>query len=293
MKKIKNLFILVISCLTVLSCSEDDKTITVLLDNVERGTVLRTLNFTGTYNVFDPSSDFFIVDMTLEEQDPSGGKDLAEINLYQSFKDNTDDGTDNSKPETLLSTTPSSALGVTEVNLPQFDAKVTLIDALAASGLSVDDINGGDQFIYRLEAVMTDGRIYTNNTGGTVSGGSFFSSPFEYTATVKCVPVDPFAGTYTMKLSDSYADTWDGAFITVTVDGVATNYEPANGAATDTFEIIVPPGTTELSFLYVAGAFEGEHTYTISFTDGVNTVDEAAVDGPAPVPGTIFLNICL
>ena len=290
MKKIKNLFILVISCLTILSCSEDDKTVTILLDNVERGTVLRTLNFTGTYNVFDPSSDFFILDLTLEEQDPSGGDDLSEIKLYQAFKDNTDDGTDNSKPEILLSTTPSSALGVSEVSLPQFDAKFTLTEALAASGLAVSDVNGGDQFVYRLEAIMTDGRIYTNNTGGTVSGGSFFSSPFEYTATIKCVPVIPFAGDYELNLVDSYGDGWDGAFITVTLDGVSTDYTATGGGTKH--DINVPDGTTQFDLLYTPGSFEGEHSYVITFTDGVNIV-EAAIDGPAPVPGTIFLNICL
>jgi hypothetical protein len=54
----------------------------------------------------------------------------------------------------------------------------------------------------------------------------------------------------------------------------------------------VPATATSLDFKYTSGSFEGEHKYKIIFTDGTNTI-EAAADGPAPTPGTIFLNICL
>ena len=79
MKNIKNLFILVISCLTVLSCSEDDKTVTILFDNVERGVALRTLNVTNTYNVFNVTDDVFKFDLSVEAQDQALGDDVTEI----------------------------------------------------------------------------------------------------------------------------------------------------------------------------------------------------------------------
>jgi len=286
MKKIKNFIILIISGFAIVSCSEDDKAISVLLDNVERGAILRTTNFNGTYNIFNLTDDVFKFELGLESQDQSGGDDLLEVRLYQSFNDNTADATDNSKPEVLVSTTPKSAMGTSENGLPTLSTTMLLSEALAVNGLSVDDVFGGDQFLYRLESELTDGRIFTNTVGGTVSGGSFFSSPFAYTVTVKCVPVDPFSGDYVLNLLDSYGDGWDGAFITVTIDGVATDYTATGSGTTHT--VTVPDGTATLSFVYTSGAFEGEHTYVITGPFGVT----AAEDGPGPSTGEIILNIC-
>ena len=286
MKKIKNFIILIISGFAIISCSEDDKAISVLLDNVERGGILRTTNFNGTYNIFNLTDDVFKFELGLEEQDQSGGDDVLEVRLYQSFRDNTDDATDNSKPEALVSTTPKSAMGTSENGFPTLSATMLLSEALTVNGLSQDDVFGGDQFIYRLELELTDGRVFTNTVGGTVSGGSFFSSPFAYTVTVKCVPVDPFSGDYILNLLDSYGDGWDGAFITVTIDGVATDYTATGSGTTHT--VTVPDGTTSLSFVYTSGAFEGEHTYVITGPFGVT----AAEDGPGPSTGEIILNIC-
>jgi hypothetical protein len=286
MKKIKNFIILIISGFAIMSCSEDDKAITVLLDNAERGAILRTTNFNGTYNIFNLTDDVFKFELALEEQDQSGGDDVSEVRIYQSFKDNTDDGTDNAKPEALVSTTPKSAMGTSENGYPTLSTSLLLSEALAINGLTVDDVFGGDQFKYRLELEMTDGRVFSNTVGGTVSGGSFFSSPFEYTVTVKCVPVVPFSGDYILNLKDSYGDGWDGAFITVTIDGDATDYTAEDGGTVHT--VTVPDGTAALSFVYTSGSFEEEHTYIITGPFGVI----AAEDGPAPATGEIILNIC-
>jgi len=279
--------ILIISCIAIVSCSEDDKTISVLLDDVERGAVLRTTNFTGTYNIFNTADDVFKFALSIEEQDQSGGDDVVEVRMYQSFKDNTDDGTDNSKPEVLVTTIPKSAMGTSENGFPTFSTGLLLSEALTLNSLDVSEVFGGDQFIYRLELDLSDGRTFTNNVGGTVSGGSFFSSPFAYTVTVKCVPVIPFEGDYLLNLKDSYGDGWDGAKITVTIDGVATDYTFTSGSAAN-FTVSVPSGTASLSFVYVSGSFEGEHSYVITGPFGV----VAAEDGPAPSTGEIILNIC-
>lgn len=287
MKKIKNFIILIISGFAMMSCSEDDKAITVLLDNVERGAVLRTLNSTNTYNVFNVSDDVFKFDLSAEVQDQMGGDDVSEIRLYQAFKDNTDDGTDNSKSEALVETFPASALTTSANGFPSFSTTLLLSDALTNNGLDISEVFGADQFLYRLELDLTDGRTFTNTVGGTVSGGSFFSSPFAYTVTVKCIPVVPFAGDYVIDFKDSYGDGWDGAKITVTIDGTATDYTITGGSA-GSETITVPNGTTSLSFVYVSGSFEGEHSYVITGPFG----EVAAEDGPSPQTGEIILNIC-
>ena len=282
MKNIKLLALLIINSFIIYSCSTDDKTVDELFDTVERGAILRTLNFTNTYNIFDPTSTTFNFNVSVEAQ----GGDPAEIRLYQSFIDNTDDGTDNSKAEVLVSSMPGSSLTTGANGFPQFDATLDLSQAVSASGLAGGEYFGGDQFLYRFELELTDGRVFSTDVGGTVSGGSFFSSPFQYLVTIKCVPVTPFAGDYELQLVDSYGDGWDGAFITVTIDGVSTDYT-ATGSGTN-HTVTVPGGTTTLTFTYTPGAFEGEHTYKIIGPFG----EVAAEDGPGPAPGEIILNIC-
>lgn len=281
MKNIKNLVILLISGMAILSCSSDDKVIDFIFDNTERGAILRTLNSATTYNFFDPNDAFFQFEVSVEAQ----GGDVSEIRLFQSFKDNTEDATDNSKAEVLVTSAAGSSLTTSDNGFPAFSTTVQLSEALSLNGLSDGEYFGGDQFVYRFELELTDGRVYSDAVGGTVSGGSFFTSPFSYTVTIKCVPVIPFAGDYTLNLADSYGDGWDGAFITVTIDGVATDYT-ADGSGT-IHVVNVPMGTTTLDFNYTSGSFEEEHSYKISYNGLV-----AAEDGPAPGTGTIFLNIC-
>jgi len=291
MKNFKIIVILLISSIVTLSCSTDDKTLDNVLDNIERGAILRTTNSATTYNFFDTNDSFFKFEVGVEVQDVENGELASEIRMYQSFIDNTDDGTDNSKAEVLVSTVPASALGTSANGLPEFNTTILLSEALTLNGLSAGQYNGGDQFFYRFELELTDGRVFTNVVGGTVSGGSFFTSPFAYTVGIKCVPVIPFAGDYTLDLKDSYGDGWDGAFITVTIDGVSTDYDAGDGSGL-VHIVTVPDGTASLVFEYTSGSFEGEHSYVITFTNGVDTVI-AAEDGPGPDVGTIFLNICL
>ncbi len=292
-KYINKFFVLLFAFSLMQSCSTDDKTIDDVLAGVTNGAVLRTISATNTFNFFDPNDSRFVFDVAIEEQDAENGGLISEIRLYQSFTDNLDDGTDNSKPEVLILTETGAGLTVSDFNLPRLDFSSTLAEALAVNGLSAGEFNGGDVFSFRFELELTNGAIYTNtNLGGTVSGGSFFSSPFIYNVGLKCIPITPFAGEYTLDLVDDFGDGWDGAFITVTIDGVSTDYT-AEGDGT-THVVTVPAGTTTLTFTYTPGSFESEHTYTIDYDalDGSDPL-EAAADGPAPAPGEIFLNICL
>jgi len=103
---------------------------------------------------------------------------------------------------------------------------------------------------------------------------------------VACIPVEPVTGDYVLDLEDTYGDGWDGAFITVTIDGTATDYTIDSGS-TANFTINVPAGTTELIFNYTPGNFESEHIWELLAPNG----DTAAAGSPGP-GGEIVLNIC-
>jgi hypothetical protein len=269
------------------SCETDDKIIDEVFDNIQRGAILRTINFDNTYNFYDVDDETYKFNVEVEEQDMENGNLISEIRLYQSFVDNKDDDVDNNKDEVLVATFTQSDLSASENGLPLLNVSMKLSEALAVSGLSEGEYFGGDQFVYRYELALTNGLVFTNNNAsGTVTGGSFYSSPFSYVVKIKCLPVTPFAGDYTILMYDSWGDGWDGAFITVVIDGVSTDY--TTDGSESTHIVNVPEGTTQLEFSYTPGNFEEEHSYIIVDPFG----GEAASDGPAPNPGPILLNIC-
>ena len=62
MKKIFNKFLVFFLAVSVFSCEDVDNTIYDVLDGVQRGAAIRTLEIvSANYNVFDPGSTFEIV----------------------------------------------------------------------------------------------------------------------------------------------------------------------------------------------------------------------------------------
>lgn len=285
MKKINKIVALCFSAI-VLSCSSDDNAIDTLFDNISRGAVLRTVDvISGSFNVFDDSSEFII---ELEEQDLENGGLLESVDVRATFIDNFDDMIDNSVASTAVTSIPASAFAPGPFGLPRTTFSITLSEVRTALGLQSDQLNGGDQFNMEFVLNLTDGRSFTyTDVSGAVQSGSFFRSPFRYGVGVKCVPTSPVPGDYVLTLRDSFGDGWDGAFITVAIDGVSTDYTITDGTS-GTFTITIPDGTTTLEWSYTPGNFEEEHTYELIAPTG----ETAAADGPGPTPGTIVLNIC-
>ncbi len=269
----------------LLGCSVDNNVIDDVFEKRQKGAFLRTTATTSlTFNAFDPASTF---DITVEEQDEQGGDLLESVDVYFSFEDNQGDPDDNSKPEVLVTTIPASDFVVGPFGLPETSISVSLGDAATTLGLADGDYTGGDTFNIRLELNLTDGRTYTDtNANGNIAAlGGYYSSPYAYSAGVACIPINPIPGDYTLDLVDTYGDGWDGAFITVTIDGVSTDYTVDT---TDNLYVVnVPDGTTELVFTYSPGNFEEEHVFEILAPNG-----DVAATSPG-VAGEIVLNICV
>ena len=285
MKNIKKYLILAMGLL-VMACSTDDKLVDIVEENVGRGLVLRTVNtISSSYNIFDTSSEWGV---TLEVQDEEGGSLLSEVRVFIAFTDNSTTGGDDSKAESAFTTIPASAFSVGPFGFPRTDLTVSYSDALAANGLTTADIEGGDQFNFRLEAQLTDGRVFTNNANGTVLGGSFFSSPFAYVSTVVCPPTVPTAGTWTIDFQDTFGDGWNDAAFVVTIDGEATTYTLDDGSAgTTTFE--VADGAMEISIVFTSGAFDEEVSGQVTSANGNVVVDIS----PNPIADAELLDYCL
>ena len=179
MKYMKRLNIVpVLLALLIVSCESDDKLVDDVQANVERGAIVRTISTEGTsWNVADDTETF---SANLEFQDIEDGGLLQEVRFYVDLVDNTDDNIID-PAEALLETIPASEWVGDVWGLPRTDFSVSLAEAASALGISLGDYNCGDEFNIRLEIQLTDGRTITNtDLSGTVSGGSFFSSPLNY-----------------------------------------------------------------------------------------------------------------
>ncbi|WP_420400696.1 hypothetical protein [Flagellimonas sp.] len=178
MKNFKTYVLLALG-IFIAGCSEDDKATVIVQETVSSGAILRTLSATGALDMFDTAS---VLDFSIQEQDAEGGDLLDRVEITASFVDNN--GADNSVANAALATIAASEFGETE-GLPSFDYSVTMAEVLSATGVALTDVLPGDQFVIDMELFLTDGRSFKNSdTTGNVSGGSFFSSPYQYTELV-------------------------------------------------------------------------------------------------------------
>lgn len=288
MKKIYNISVLALIALVLVGCENDDAAPNQTLANVTNGAVLRTIDLeSSVFNAFDTASEFSII---LGEQDIENGALLQSVDVLVTLQKRTPAGSfADLGDETALKTLPASDFATDEFGLPRTNLKVTLGDAVNALGLTSADFTGGDRIRIRLVLNLTDGRSFsTSDAAGTVTASSFFSSPYVYFATIACIPLAPVPGEYTLDLFDNYGDGWDGAFLTVTIDGVSTDFTVTSDqgdVSISTFTL--PVGTEEFTIVYTPGNFEGEHEYKI-LLDG----EEVFSDGPGPAVGEVTLSIC-
>ncbi|MBP2830952.1 hypothetical protein J8281_02030 [Aquimarina sp. U1-2] len=209
-KMIKSLnLIILIGC--IVSCSSDDKTVDIILDQVTSGGVLRTIDIDNNmiYNnlttQFEEDANYIL---TIEEQDKEGGELLKEVDIFVSFIDNTrvDTNGDNKIDENDVNLTTEEALFKTltpsdfqpgERGVPISIITFTAEELIAFTEVAEGSIQGKDDFKLRFALELTDGRTFSvDDANGNVSGGSYFSSPYTYRTTIGCTITETLAGTY-------------------------------------------------------------------------------------------------
>lgn len=230
-KLIRNLTLVLVTLLATQACKESDKSIDSVFDNVTRGATLRTMNvINGTIDIFNIETSGFEVE--LEYRDNEAGALFDSFDVYASFVDNTDDGVDNSAPEVFLFNVPGETFPINEeYGFPRGVLSIPASQTFAALGLSPDQLNGGDEVVYRLVLKLNDGREFTNNASGNVASGSFFSSPFAYRAALVCLFDEPdfFSGTYLLEQlngSDPFfgTQTFGTQTVNIVADGINRDF---------------------------------------------------------------------
>jgi hypothetical protein len=237
------------------SCEDSDTVVDQVVDGTTRGVVLRTVSIDENEIIFDLENSVLIgggFTATVEAQDTEEGELISEIEVYGGFRDNTSDGID-SKDEVLLEVIPASAGEIGEFGLPRFTYSASFEELQSELGLPGDAFFGGDQFTIRFEAVLVDGRRFSfDDNTGTLTG-SFFSSPFLYTANVVCsVPDDYFIGEYSITQTSG-----SGPF------GIEDGF-------TQPSVTVEAPSMTQrtIAFVYDPGGFEASYEFSFDLICG-------------------------
>ncbi len=306
-KSIYNLIILAVAGTGFIACESSNKTIDDVFDGVTRGAVFRATTpaleiAAQTFSFSDPNSTFAV---SFEVEDHEQGALLDNVDVYTTFKSNADPSL--SVSEVLVRTIPASAFTPNTAGLPSINFVATLGELATAAGLSPGDYTGGDSFNIRFVLKLTDGRTFSsNNLNSTVSGGSFFRSPFNYNVPLVCPPIPPTPGTWTINMQDSYGDGWQttngdaGDPITITLnDGtvfrvglcspyLASDFDCTPGVSSGSTTIEIPVGTTSAEWTF-PGDFFGEISFQIVTPNG-NVAADISANAPA---GPIAIDFCV
>ena len=192
---------------------------------------------------------------------------LAGSNNIDIFKHWTNNGTFNANTGnvTLKGASTNNINGANNQNL--YDLTINNVNGAAISSGSIN-LHG------TLDIGIATGNFNTNNALTIISNSSGTGRIDELTS--KCL--------YSLIMSDTYGDSWNGGFITVRINGIIENTYYAKGSSsTSTF--IAPVGAS-IQLSYNAGIYEWENSY--SLTDGTGTI--LFSDGPTPSTGTNVFN---
>ncbi len=200
MKLIKHLFLIAVCGMFVTSCADEPLPF-VPFEDLEKGAFARKLTDDGGNFFFtDPDNSAF--SFSVEFYDENKGKNIASHDWYVWHRNNVD-GTVSDK--VLMVSNPASAFGTDPTSgLPSASYTFTLNEALAALGLTIDDVNGGDDLIFDGVLKMNSGAEFgPDNTGSSLQGNNGFDGIFRFQKPLLCVSA--LDGTY-----EFTGDSWCG-----------------------------------------------------------------------------------
>lgn len=283
MKKNKIYLSLLFAGILVMTSCKDDDLDRLDLTTIKSGAILRTLSKDlPTVNRNSPNSTDLSVQV--EFDDFLNQDTMESIDVFVSFVDTSPvAGQVLSFDEAFIKNVPVSSFTLASIGKLSGTIEINIGEAMNAMGLTQTQLYGGDVFLMRLALKTSSGDVYTSDNVGTkIQGSSAFLSPFRYSSSVVCPPP---AGTWTIDVQDSYGDGWNGAAISVNLNGIIKDYTIDDG--TDgSFSITVPEGSSALVFSYVNGSWDEEATFQITSPDGVITNG-----GPSQSGGPIKLEV--
>lgn len=282
MKKISSILAASAMILATFSCEDEDKD-RLDQNQITGGAILRTLEQdTPPINSAFPTNSNMSV--KVEFDDFKNDDTIESVDYFLEFIDATPVNNEIlTFPEVQLGNIPSASFTSEDGSLVT-SIEVNIGDALTTLGVDQSVLYGGDIFLLRLALKTVDGQTFTStNVGTKIQTSSAFKSPFRYSAAVACPPPANLSGDWTIDLQDSYGDGWNGASITVSSAGVATDYTIT--ASEGSYTVNAPLGEL-FTFTFNGGDWDSEITYQITDPNG----KVQANHGPTPSIGLIELD---
>jgi hypothetical protein len=200
MKKLILILGIVLSTSLFVACETEEKVIDFVFENTQNGAILRQVSVTGLLDLFDVNSGIAV---ELEYQDGEGSvaSNIQSVDVTLSFVDKNGNG--NSQANIPFGQMTGWDASGTPFGLPRATFNYSLSSALAAAGLTIDEVGAGDQFVLDFTLKTTSGQTFTNaDANGNISAvGGWYSSPYQVTSNAVCKVADGFmVGEYDVEI---------------------------------------------------------------------------------------------
>ena len=231
MRILKYSFGLLAMALVFLSSCRDFVEPNIPYSEFDTGAYLRTIERTSTtFNLFNLANSNFA--LTLEAVDIEDGGTVETVEIRVRHR--------RLIPGVGLEFTPQNDALVATLQKSDFapnsesrflrtSFQISAADAIAAVGLSFEDIEGGDVFEFRLVLNDRFGRSFSSdNVTNNVAGAPFYASPFQYNVSVVC-PSD-LGGTYQFEATETFCGaTYSGEITWTPVSSSPGSYTLSDG----------------------------------------------------------------
>lgn len=224
MKIFNKIYLLAFAVMFLASCADEPLPFETF-EEAEKGAFARLLNTdAGDFFFTDPNNSAFTFDV--EFYGENNGADITKHEWFVRHRNNVTGAT--SAPALLISV-PSSSFGTNSTSgLPSASYSFNMNDALAALGITLDDVNGGDDMIFDGFLTLANGSVFgPDNTGGSLQGNNGFDGIFRFVKALKCA--SSLDGTYDGSSTGTggiwnCSTTWTGD---VTLEQIGTSGEYA------------------------------------------------------------------
>ena len=201
----KVLFALVVACVALTGCKDEDLSPVITQDNLLFGAFpfLEELR-SGEFDLANLSTSVYEMDVTFV--DNAGGADVAQYNIYVAFDDNNPGNGDLSTESTLFrSFGPSDFMVMGSKQNLGLTVRIPFSEVAAFVGAGADGaVISGDRFQFRTEVVKEDGRVFSSDNS-TPAVTNAFGGIWDFNVNATCpLSEDQFVGTYAVEYGYVY-----------------------------------------------------------------------------------------